>query len=378
MRSVLVATSFVFSVAAVASAAGQSEATSLTVEQRLEVALDAGFAQTNGKGLAVSVQLPGRPMWTGVRGVSHEMVPITPASVFAAGSITKTFTALTILRLAEEGLLGLDDPLHAWFSPYPHVDGDITIRQLLNHTSGLSDFVDVPGWIIPLWQEPDRVWDMEEYFLATIREPYFERGTAWSYSTSGYLLLRMIIEQATASTVGAQYREYVLAPLGLDDTYVCPYDPLPSTLAHGWLDVTGDGIYDDYAALSSTSFCSAAGGQVYTTSADLTKLAAALMHERSFLGDAAYAEMTDFYLPFGHDEPMLHGYGLGLLWFNPEFLFGHRIWGHGGNAPGYAAGMLYLVDHGAVVSIMDNTEHGDAMGTLDAILAAVVELAEGG
>jgi hypothetical protein len=87
--------------------------------------------------------------------------------------------------------------------------------------------------------------------------------------------------------------------------------------------------------------------------------------------------MTDFYFPKGHDEPMVLGYGLGLMWFDPTFAFGHTVWGHGGNAPGYAAGMLYLVDHDAVVSAMDNTEYGDAMTTLDAILQVVADHAQG-
>jgi D-alanyl-D-alanine carboxypeptidase len=356
----------------------QTAPTPLTVEERLETALEAGFARTNGRGFSVSVLVPGRPMWTGVRGVSHGTVPITPSSVFAAGSITKTFTALTILRLAEEGRLSLDDPVRSWFPPLPHVDAEITIRQLLNHTSGLSDFVDVPGWFTQILSDPDRVWDMEEFFLATIREPYFEKGTAWSYSTSGYLLLRMIIEQATASTVAAQYRRYVLDPLGLSDTYVCPDDPLPGDTAHGWFDVTGDGVYDDFSAVSNAAFCSAAGGQVFSTSSDLATLANALMSERTFLSDAAYAAMTDFYLPSGHDEPMVQGYGLGLMWFNPAFVSGQRVWGHGGNAPAYAAGMLYLVDHGAVVAAMDNTEEGDGMEALNAILQVVVTHAQGG
>lgn len=362
----LLTVSVLFSALTLACDGDGTAPTPLTLEQRLQAALNEGFAQTEGKGFSVAVLVPGRSMWTGVVGVSHDDVPITPRTVFGAGSITKTFTALTILRLAEEGFLSLDDSLHSWLPDYPYVDHDITIRQLLNHTSGLSDFADVPGWFIPLLNEPERVWGMEEYFLETIREPYFEKGTAWSYSTSGYLLLRMIIELASGGTVGAQYRQYVIEPLGLSDTYVCPYDPLPANWAHGWLDITGDDVYDDFSVLPNTSWCSAVGGAVYTTPTDLAELADALMHERTILDDPTYDEMTDFYYPSGHDEPMVYGYGLGLVWFDSSFMSGHTAWGHGGNAPGYAAGTWYLVDHGVVLSVMDNTEEGDAM-------AAVVE-----
>ena len=350
-----------------------TSAASETLEEKLQAALDDAFAGALGKGISVTVLLPGESAWTGVAGVSHGTVPITDNSVFAAGSITKTFTALTILRLAEEGLLNLDDSLHAWFPPYPHVDPDITLRQLLNHTSGLSDFVDPPDWFQWLYSDPSRVWGMEEFFLETIEAPYFEKGTAWSYSTSGYLLLRMIIERATGSTVAAQYREHVLEPLGLTDTYVIPGDLLPATWAHGWFDLTGDGSYDDFRTLDNTAFCTAAGGQIYATSADLAKLGKTLMHDRAILNDATYGEMTDFYFPSGHDEPMVKGYGLGLMWFDESFVWGHRVWGHGGNAPGYAAGMLYLSDYGVVVALMDNTEEGEAVIVLDPILDVIMD-----
>jgi CubicO group peptidase (beta-lactamase class C family) len=156
---------------------------------------------------------------------------------------------------------------------------------------------------------------MEEFFLETIEAPYFEKGTAWSYSTSGYLLLRMIIEKATGGTVAEAYRHYVLQPVGLTHTYTCPGDVLPSTWAHGWFDRDNDGSYDDFYAVDNTTFC----------------------------------------------------------WFNESFVGGHRVEGHGGNAPGYAAGMLYLPDYGVVLSLMDNTEEGEAMIALEPILDVIMD-----
>ena len=83
--------------------------------------------------------------------------------------------------------------------------------------------------------------------------------------------------------------------------------------------------------------------------------------------------MTDFYFPSGHDEPMVKGYGLGLMWFDESFNGGDKVWGHGGNAPGYAAGMLYLPDYGVVVALMDNTEEGEAMIALEPILDVLMD-----
>ena len=273
--------------------------------------------------------------------------------------------------------MSLDDSLHTWLPPYPFVDPGITIRQLLNHTGGLSDLADPPGWIFQLLDDPGRLWGMEEYFLETIRPPYFEKGTAWSYSSSGYLLLRMIIETVSKSTVATQYRRRVLTPLGMEDTYTCLEEDLPADWAHGWWDLDGDGAYDDFTLLPNTSWCSAVGGAIYTTPTDLVKLGDALMQARTILDEGTYAEMTDFFVPVGQDEPMVQGYGLGLMRFHPDFVSGLEAWGHGGNAPGYAAGMFYLVDHGVVIAVMDNTEHGVAMEVLDDLLHVIVDGAAG-
>jgi D-alanyl-D-alanine carboxypeptidase len=358
---------------AVAGCGGDAVAPALTVAERLDAALAESFEGSEGIGVAVSIWAPGGPAWTGVAGVSHRSVPITPRTAFAAGSITKTFTAVTLLRMAEEGLVSLDDSLHEWLPAYPHTDPDISLRQLLNHTSGLSDFTDPPGWFTDLLADPTRFWGMEEYYLETIRAPYFAKGEGWSYSTSGYLLLRRIVELASGRTLAEAYHHYVIEPAGLAHTYVCPADPHPSDRAHGWLDLTGDGVYDDLSLLSTNAFCSAAGGQVYTTSDDLVTLARTLMRDRTLLAPSSYAVMTDFYMPVGHDEPMVRGYGLGLMWFDESFVDGlEDARGHGGNAPGFAAGMIYLADHDIIIGVTDNTEHGLAMGAIFAVLDVVL------
>ena len=179
--------------------------------------------------------------------------------------------------------------------------------------------------------------------------------------------------------VAAQYRNRVTAPLAMEDTYTCLEDPLPADWAHGWWYFPGDAVYDDFTVLPTTSWCSAVGGAIYTTPADLVKLGNALMHTRTIMDDATYEEMTDFHVPVGHDEPMVRGYGLGLMRFSPEFMGGLDAWGHGGNAPGYAAGMLYLADYGVVLAVMDNTEHGVAMEEVsNSLLTVILAYLQGG
>jgi D-alanyl-D-alanine carboxypeptidase len=117
--------------------------------------------------------------------------------LFGTGSITKNFVAALTMKLAEEKILTLDDPLSDWLPAYPYIDGRITIRQLLNHTSGHYMFWDNDS----LWDELNKdrtiIWTPEE-ILAYIREPYFVPGEGWHYSNTNYLLMAMISRLAVS------------------------------------------------------------------------------------------------------------------------------------------------------------------------------------
>ncbi len=317
--------------------------------------------------------LPDGAKWVGVSGVSHGTTPVTPDMPFAAGSITKTWTAATILQLAEEGVLTLEDPLSEWLPAYPNVDSTITIRQLLNHTGGIYDFVEHPDyWQAAIWDDPARSWPPEETILTYLLEPYFPKGEGWHYSTSGYILLRMIIQEATGSEISTEYRSRFWDPLGLDRTYLAVEEELPENTAHGWWDLDGDGVYDDFGSTPRNAFSSGTGGQVFSTAEDLAEWAHALYHERTVLDQKSFDEMVAFLPVDTEEEPLLAGYGLGAMRFSPELFNDLEVWGHGGNAPGYAAGSFYLPDYGVSIGVTDNTEHGDAMGTLDDLISIVL------
>ena len=153
-----------------------------TLGDKLQEALDNGVKAYNGKGISAAVIMPDGEMWIGVSGVSHGTTAITPGMRFAAGSITKNFTAVTILKLAEEGELALDDSIYKWLPAYPYVDSTITIRQLLNHTSGLFDIVDNPDFWERIFLNPSRIWTPAEMIIAFNRESVFPKGTGWNYS----------------------------------------------------------------------------------------------------------------------------------------------------------------------------------------------------
>ena len=200
-----------------------------TMAEALQNSLDEGLEKYNGIGISVAVFLPDGEKWAGASGISHGTVPITTSMPFGAGSTTKNFTAATIIRLAEEGKLNLDDSLHSWLPSYPNVDSTITIRQLLNHTSGLNDIADnVDFWEGIFW-EPSKSWNPEDIIIAFNKEPVFPIGSDWNYSSTGYIMLRMIIEDITGSDICSVYKDLFFVPYGLTNTYASKGELQPGT-----------------------------------------------------------------------------------------------------------------------------------------------------
>lgn len=353
--------------------ASSNDGSELPFGDELQATLEEGLADSEGVGLAVAVIAPGYDPWVGVGGVSHGNVPITKDSLFSVGSTTKNFTAATILLLAEDGLLSLDDTISDWLDECPNIDGSITIRQLLNHTSGIYNFTEEQEYWDTLFSEPEKVDTYDEILQSYVLEPYFPVGTDWHYSSSGYILLRMIIKKATGSSLSEQYRDRLWKPLGLEGMVLAGEETLPESVAHGWWDLDGDGAYDDLtAADQGGAFYTGLGGGVFSTAEDLAAWAQALFLQDQVLSEESLEAMLDFHSPTP-GEPLVEGYGFGAIKFSPELFNGLEILGHSGNAPGYAAGMLYLPEYETVIVILDNTERGEAMPTINALLSVITE-----
>jgi D-alanyl-D-alanine carboxypeptidase len=193
-----------------------------TLAEQLQKALDDGISNYDGKGVSAAVIIPGQEMWTGTSGISHGATQITANMLFSAGSITKTFTAVTIMQLAEENKLSLDDSLYNWISSYSNIDSTITIRQLLNHTSGLYDIADNSQFFEQIFLDQNRIWTLEEILSDYVLDPYFPKGTEWHYSNTGYIILRSIIKQISDSGISDEYRSRFLLPLNLNRTFLAP------------------------------------------------------------------------------------------------------------------------------------------------------------
>jgi D-alanyl-D-alanine carboxypeptidase len=346
-----------------------AEAKQLTFTEQLQKALDDGIDSYNGKGVSVAVIMPDGETWNGVSGMSHANIPIATDMVFSAGSITKMFTAVTIIQLADEGVLSLDDSISQWLPAYPYVDSTITIRQLLNHTNGIFNITENPDMWQTVFADPTRVLTMEEIINNYNLAPYFPKGTDWHYSNTGYLLLRMIIIEASGSDIATEYRNRFFDSLILNSTYLAPYETPGTTIAQGWFDLDGNGTYDELPFM--TSFYSMAGGGVFCTAQDLANWSHALFHDKVVVSQSNLDQMLTFYSPCP-DEELVDGYGLGVTRFSPALFNGLQVWGHGGNALGYAAGCFYLPDYDVSLAIMDNTEDGESMRVINDLLDIVI------
>jgi D-alanyl-D-alanine carboxypeptidase len=143
---------------------------------------------------------------------------ISTKSLWQIGSNAKAFTSVVLLQLAAEGILSIDDTLARWLPQYPDW-GHITIRQLLNMTSGIPDYLAVPAFLQAYAAAPDTVFPAPELVSYAAGLPLLP---GWNYSNTSYILAQMIIERATGDTLAGQLRRRIIGPLGLRNTFYCP------------------------------------------------------------------------------------------------------------------------------------------------------------
>ncbi len=291
---------------------------------------------------------------------------------YRIGSITKTFVATVLLQLEAEGRLDLDDTVGRWL---PGVvegnghDGDrITVRQLLNHTSGIFNVTSDEDFQRTVFGEEFLThrydtWPPEKLVAIAMRhKPDFAPGTAWRYSNTNYVLAGMVIEKVTGTSYARQIKERIIEPLGLRATKVPLTDPTlpsPSSRAYTRLsDKPGATIHD--VTELNPSVAGAAGGMI-SDSADLNRFYTALLRGR-LLPKKQLAEMRTT-VPQGDDRPGRR-YGLGL---EPvPTTCGTVLWGHGGGIHGSSSVALSTADGRHALAFNFNGPGGDAERIVEA------------
>ncbi|MFD0201509.1 MULTISPECIES: serine hydrolase domain-containing protein [Saccharothrix] len=251
---------------------------------------------------------------------------------FRIGSVTKTFVATVVLQLVDEGAVGLDDPVDRYVAGVPKGEnGDrVTVRQVLNHTSGLYDYMHEEGYSTNRWRGADRFRSYrprELLDVAFAHEAYFDPGKGWHYSNTNYVVAGMLIERVTGRTYGDEVRSRVLRPLGLAHTSVPGWRPgLPHPHARGYTQV--DGRLVDATLMNPT--LDWAAGEMISTAEDLNRFFDALLSGR--LTSAASLDAMRQTVEV-KDTGTIFAYGLGLQRF--DLPCGRSIWGHGGELIGY-------------------------------------------
>ncbi|MEU1283576.1 serine hydrolase domain-containing protein [Kitasatospora sp. NPDC005856] len=259
---------------------------------------------------------------------------------FRIASTTKSFVATITLQLVDEGRIKLDDPIEYYLPGAIPNGGAITIRQLLNHTSGLYNYLDDPHvrsnteagnrefLATGRWTEytPQRL-----LAISTAKPPYFPPNQGWHYSNTNYVVIGMLIQQVTGHSWRDEVEARIIQPLGLRHTTL-PTDSttVPGPHAHGYFKFPeGPG---DVTRLSPT-IADAAGAGISTTD-DLARFHASLFGGR-LLSPAQLSEMTTTVpIPGAPDHAE---YGLGVVRYD---LSCGQFWGHPGEIPGYSTGLL--------------------------------------
>lgn len=269
-------------------------------------------------------------------------VPNTPATRFRLASITKQFTAAAILLLAERGKLDLEAPLKKYFTDAPPAWDAVTVLELLNHTSGIPDYLSAPDYAATkaLPATPQQL-------LARFRDrPLdFAPGTRWAYSNSGYVLLGLLIEKLGGMSYADFLSQNIFEPLGMRDSGYDDGQAVIPRLASGYRRGYGPIVPAQFRHQSTLY---AAGG-LYSTTGDLLRWDRAL-YGGKLLSATSLKKMT---------TPGLQQAGLGLLVLPLE---DHLVYAHGGGVDGAHTMMVHDPALDSVVIVLSNQQDADVVG----------------
>ncbi|MEE1740037.1 serine hydrolase domain-containing protein [Streptomyces sp. BE147] len=321
----------------------------------------AATAQAEGRApsLVAAVQRQGQPVWSGARTCVEGHAPDGDTQ-FRIGSITKTFTAVLVMRLRDEGLIHLDDPLEKHL-PGTGV-GDVTVYQLLGHSAGLGAEAPAPWWE----RTPGTIRPELADVLGEKPQPH-PAGHRHHYSNPGYTLLGSLIEAVRGASWEEVLRREILEPLGMRRTSAQPQAPHAGGWAvHPWADVLLPEQVEDLGLM-------APAGQLWSTAADLLRFAAFLAEgDERVLRAASVREMREPSAP-SESGDWQSGYGLGVQIVQRG---GRTLVGHTGSLPGFLAALWFSVEDDVAAVVLSNATSGPFTGDVAADLVRIVAEAE--
>lgn len=329
-----------------------------TTRQVVDSIVDAALAEGRAAGMSVAVARGNDLLVNRGYGLAELELDVAtpPDAVYEIGSVTKQFTAAAVFQLVEEGRLDLDADLTTYLPDYPTGGRVIPVRRLLNHTSGIKGYTEIPVF----WELAVRDVPRDTLVAAFASEPFdFEPGEAALYNNSAYYLLGLIVEEVS----GLQYEQYLqqhlFEPLGMSRSSYCSETRVTPGKVKGY-SYTPDGLrHKDYIVhahpYAAGSLCSSAGDLVRWTRA---------LHSGEVLGSQTYEEMTR---PGALNDGTRLRYAAAL---SLNEIRGHRALHHGGGIPGFLSHLAYLPEQDLTIAVLINTTGPVAPG---AITADIVE-----
>ncbi|MBZ5859582.1 serine hydrolase domain-containing protein [Flavihumibacter profundi] len=296
-------------------------------------------------GITMSINYADTNLWLGASGYANlqSRTRMNPNNITRMGSTVKTITATTILLLQEEGKLQLDDKITSYLSK-DQLKGIrnaelATIRQLLNHSSGIFNYIQDSHFQAASLNNLTKEWHAEDLLkYARNKQPYFKLGADVRYSNTNYILLGWIIEKVCGKPFWSVFQEKIFTPLDFTQTRFAATDKVPAGIVHGYIDLYSNLNVIDATNYSGWDYFTADGGLISNV-AELNLFLTSLCTGK-IISEASFQEMVNGIPAKAIDPPFFPiEYGLGI--FKMDTPWG-EAWFHSGDAIGYYACMVYF------------------------------------
>lgn len=327
------------------AAAKPAQPSDQEMAKEIDELLSATF-QKNAPGATVIAVKDGKVIFRKGYGMANlELrVPNQPDMVFRLGSMTKQFTAVAILMLAQQGKLSVTDDITKYLTDFPTHGQKITIENLLTHTSGVTNYTSLPEWL-PLWRKDMTLTELIALFKDKPLD--FAPGEKWSYSNSGYVLLGAIIEKVSGESYQDFIEKRIFAPLGMTHSYYDRTNKIIPGRVEGY-SKSKDG-YVNCAYLSMNQ--PYAAGSLASSVDDLAIWDASLYTDKLLKPEWLKRAWTSFKLNNG--KLTNYGYGWGVSSFD-----GHLLITHDGGIPGFSTSGMRFPEDKIYVAVLTNLDGG--------------------
>lgn len=282
-------------------------------------------------------------------------VKARPDTVYRIGSVTKQFTATMIMQLVQEGKLALDDPMRKHLPDLPEAWDKVTVRHLLNHTSGIPSYTGLPDMMAKTVRQPVA----PRGIVATVEKMplEFEPGSQWRYNNSAYEILGLLIEKYDGRPFEKSLQERILKPLGMDQTYFTSQSTIVKRRAQGY-SPRGRAVFNaDFLDMSWPY----AAGSMESTVLDLAKWDAALYGDRILPQSVLRQMWTRTRLTTGKEQD----YGFG---WDVKDVNGNRVIAHNGGIHGFISNIRRVPEKGLTVVVLTNSDGSDCDGITTRLL----------